>query len=284
MRVNVLNRLVLAGGIGAVAFFGLSVPTNAYPPQDQSRQKDQKETKDQKAAKRAQQQQNKQQQQAQQRREQEQQGRLAQQPQRPRLTPHDQQGRIEEQQRRLTQYRDHLGQQQVLAQQQSAQLQRQNRTTQFGIQQQYLTRLRQQQARIQSEGSYNYGRDPYFYTAPSYRYSRGGRYYETNQYGVDVLRQAVSFGYDEGCRAGLADRQDRWTSGYEDSFAYQDANYGYTGFYVDRDDYNTYFREGFRRGYEDGYNGRSQYGRYASGRGTILGAVLATILNFEAIR
>ena len=71
---------------------------------------------------------------------------------------------------------------------------------------------------------------------------------------------------------------------YEDSYAYQDANYGYTGFYVDRDDYNAYFREGFRRGYEDGYNGRYRYGRYASGKGTILGAVLATILNFEAIR
>ena len=138
--------------------------------------------------------------------------------------------------------------------------------------------------RIQSQGRYNYGRDPYFYTPPSYRYSRGGRYYETNQYGVDLLRQAVNYGYEEGCRAGMADRQDRWASNYQGSYAYQDANYGYSGFYVDRDDYNNYFREGFRRGYEDGYNGRYRYGRYSNGRGTILGAVLATILNFELIR
>ena len=68
------------------------------------------------------------------------------------------------------------------------------------------------------------------------------------------------------------------------SYAYQDANYGYGGFYVDRADYNAYFREGFRRGYEDGCNGRYRYGTYANGRGTVLGAILATIINFESIR
>ena len=31
---------------------------------------------------------------------------------------------------------------------------------------------------------------------------------------------------------------------------YRDANYGYSGYYVDRSDYNHYFREGFRRGYQ----------------------------------
>jgi hypothetical protein len=152
------------------------------------------------------------------------------------------------------------------------------------VQQQYVVRLQQQQARVRGQGSYNYGRDPGFYMAPTYRYSRDGRSYETNQYGVDLLRQGVTYGYEQGSRAGIADRQDRFASNYQGSFAYQDANYGYSGFYVDRDDYNNYFREGFRRGYEDGYGGRYQYGRYVNGRGTILGAVLATILNFQAIR
>ncbi len=82
----------------------------------------------------------------------------------------------------------------------------------------------------------------------------------------------------------MADRQDRWASDYQASWAFQDANYGYSGFYVDRDDYNAYFREGFRRGYEDGYRGAHQYGTYARGRGTVLGAVLASILNFQVIR
>jgi hypothetical protein len=118
----------------------------------------------------------------------------------------------------------------------------------------------------------------------TYRYARGGRYYQTNQYGIDLLRQAINFGYEEGWRAGEADRADRGRGGYEDSYAYQDANYGYRGLYVDRDDYNNYFREGFRRGYEDGYYERSQYGTYANGRTSILAAVLGTILVVEATR
>jgi hypothetical protein len=113
---------------------------------------------------------------------------------------------------------------------------------------------------------------------------RGGRAYETNQYGADLLRQAVSYGYDQGVRAGQADRQDRWKFNYQNSYAYQDANLGYAGFYVDRDDYNAYFRDGFRRGYEDGYNSRYVSGQYVNGKGTILDAILATILSFESIR
>jgi hypothetical protein len=100
---------------------------------------------------------------------------------------------------------------------------------------------------------HDYDRDPYFYSAPIYRYHRGDRYYETNQYGADLLRQAVNYGYEQGFHAGEADRQNRWHSNYQDSFAYQDANYGYTGYYVDQDEYNYYFRQGFRHGYEDGF-------------------------------
>ena len=290
MTVNLLNRLVVAAGISAVALFGLSVPTNAQPQQDQTRQEDQKETKQQQAKKRAELAQAKRQQQAQKKQEQAQakQQRQAQnqqqQWQRQRLALQDQQALIRQQQQRLAQYREHLDQQQRLAQPQSAQLRQQNRMVQYSVQQQYLARLRQQQLRLQSQDRYNYGRDPYFYTPPSYRYSRGGRYYETNQYGVDLLRKAVNYGYEEGYRAGMADRRDRWAFDYQDSYAYQDGNYGYGGFYVERDDYNYYFREGFRRGYEDGYNSRYQYGRYSNGRGTMLGAVLSVILNFESIR
>jgi hypothetical protein len=166
----------------------------------------------------------------------------------------------------------------------SAQLQQEKRSAQYRSEQQYLARLRQQQVRIESQGRYNYSGDPYFYTPSSYRYSRGGRDYETNQYGVDLLRRAVNYGYDEGRRAGLADRQDRWASNYQEPYAYQDATYGYSGFYVDRDEYNNYFREGFRRGYEDGHNAGSRYGSYANGKSTILGAVLAAILNFQSMR
>jgi flagellar biosynthesis/type III secretory pathway protein FliH len=96
--------------------------------------------------------------------------------------------------------------------------------------------------------------------------------------------QAVNYGYQEGFRAGEADRQDRWRSNYRDSYAYQDANYGYNGYYVDRDDYNYYFREGFRRGYEDGYSSRYQYGRYSDGSYSVLDAILSKVLDFQSLR
>ncbi|MEP7271216.1 MAG: hypothetical protein ABI882_06905 [Acidobacteriota bacterium] len=141
--------------------------------------------------------------------------------------------------------------------------------------------MRDQQRRLQNYRGYDYNNDPYYYTAPSYRYSRGGRYYEVNQYAADSLRQAVSLGYEEGFRAGQADREDGWRSSYQESYAYEDGNYGFTGYYVDQTEYNYYFREGFQRGYEDGYHSRNQYGNYSNGSYSILGAVLGAILNLQ---
>ena len=40
----------------------------------------------------------------------------------------------------------------------------------------------------------------------------------------------------------------------------------------------------FRRGYDDGYRARSQYGRFAEGRGAVVGTVLSVILTVEVIR
>jgi flagellar biosynthesis/type III secretory pathway protein FliH len=99
-----------------------------------------------------------------------------------------------------------------------------------------------------------------------------------------VLREAVNNGYAEGVRAGEADRQDGYRSAYQSSYAYEDANYGYTGMYVDQGDYNYYFRQGFQRGYQDGYNARSQYGQNSNGTLGILGSVLSAILNLQALR
>jgi flagellar biosynthesis/type III secretory pathway protein FliH len=153
---------------------------------------------------------------------------------------------------------------------------------QYRYQQQYLQR--EEQIRIREANSYNSNHNSFFYAAPNYRYLRGGAYYETNQYGANLLRQAVNYGYEQGFRSGQADRQDRWKSNYQDSFAYQDANYGYSGYYVDQSEYNYYFREGFRRGYEDGFSGRYQYGRYSNGTYSVLGSVLSLVLNLESLR
>ena len=64
-----------------------------------------------------------------------------------------------------------------------------------------------------------------------------------------------------------------------------DASYGYSSNYVRRADYQDYFRQGFDRGYQDGYYGRQRYGRYDDRNDTaiIFSAVLAAILGLQAI-
>ena len=94
---------------------------------------------------------------------------------------------------------------------------------------------------------------------------------------------AREHGYEEGYRAGQADRADGWNFDYQSSDAYLDGSYGYDGYYVDFSEYQYYFREGFRRGYEDGYYSRSQYGQYSNGGYSILGAILQGILNLQSI-
>jgi len=205
-----------------------------------------------------------------------------QQQQQERVSQQRQQELIEQQQQRLAQYRQHLNEEQRLAQQQTALLQQQRRIAQYRFQQQYWEHVRQEQS--EAERYRNWNDDPYFYTPPIYRYRYRGTYYEANQYGADLLRRAVNYGYEEGFRAGEADREDRWRPDYQHCYAYQDANYGYPGYYLDQDEYNYYFREGFRRGYEDGYYSRYQYGSYVNGSYSMLGAVLSQILSFQSLR
>jgi hypothetical protein len=201
-----------------------------------------------------------------------------------RLSEARQQQLITEQQQRSANYAVLLGQRQQRAEQLAANLRAQKRLNQYQFQQAYINRLREQQQLVEQARYYNYNQDPYFYSAPNYRYSYGGRYYETNQYGVDTLRQSLNSGYEEGYQAGQADRQDGWRADYRNSYAYQDANYGYNGMYVNQTDYNYYFRQGFQRGYQDGYNSRSQYGQIVNGKYQLLGSLLSTLLNLTTLR
>ncbi|MGH9508969.1 MAG: hypothetical protein ACRD2M_03450 [Terriglobales bacterium] len=184
---------------------------------------------------------------------------------------------IQQTRQRQERFREQLDEQQRLAQQQVIVLQRQGRTQQYRYQQEYWERLRRQRAQVWNYRNYDYYRDPYFYTVPRYRYYRSGTYFVINDYGANLIRQALNDGYQEGFRAGQADRLDGWGFDYRSSFAYRDANYGYYGLYVDQSEYNHYFRQGFRRGYEDGYYSRYRYGRYAGGRYSLLDAVLTGI-------
>lgn len=198
------------------------------------------------------------------------------------VTQAEQQQRVRDEQRRATVYQRQMDQQSRLAQQQAIALQAQKRTAQYQFQQQYAARLAQQRAQAQTARDYSH--DPYMTTPQSYRYVVGGNTRLTNQYGADVLKQSVNYGYQQGFQAGQADRQDHWASNYRNSAAYRDANYGYAGSYVDQSDYNYYFRQGFQRGYDDGYNSRNQYGQSLNGTNMILGAVLAAILGLTLLR
>ena len=200
-----------------------------------------------------------------------------------RLSKDQQQERIRQQQENLALYRKNIALRQTIAKQNAQLLQQQKRLAHYRFQQSYYERLRQQQAQLPDD-RYDYNNDPFYYTAPNYRYRRDGRSYETNQYGAEMLRQATNTGYQQGLQAGRADKQDNWRFDYKQSFAYEDANYGYDGRYVRQEDYNHYFREGFQRGYEDGYYNRRQYGTSTNGSDSLLGTVLNTILNLETLQ
>jgi hypothetical protein len=195
------------------------------------------------------------------------------------ISQQEMQRRIDEQRQRQSDYQQHLDAQVRAAQARSAQIQNQRRAAQYN--QAYAQRLQQQQQELRAQRDYS--RDPYFSTPPSYRYTVNGTTRQTNQYGADVLKQAVNVGYQQGVQAAQADRADGIAANYQRSFAYQDANYGYTGNYVAQSDYNYYFRQGFRRGYTDGYGTRAQYGTVTNGSSSILGNILNGILGLRAI-
>jgi flagellar biosynthesis/type III secretory pathway protein FliH len=119
------------------------------------------------------------------------------------------------------------------------------------------------------------------YIAPSvsqnrYRIYRNGRYYNTDNRGAELLRQAVNQGYQQGFQAGEFDRNGRRRSLWTSNNVYRTGTYGYTSG-VDRSQYQYYFQQGFQRGYQDGYNSRNQYGN----GGSILGNILGSILNIQ---
>jgi len=114
----------------------------------------------------------------------------------------------------------------------------------------------------------------------AYRVYRNGSYYQTDDRGAELLRQAVNQGYQQGYRQGQIDRQNRRSGGYYGSNTYRSGTYGYQS-YVDRGQYQYYFQQGFQRGYQDGYNTRTQYGYSSGGAMNILGSILGSILNIR---
>ena len=112
----------------------------------------------------------------------------------------------------------------------------------------------------------------------AYRIFRNGSYYETDNRGAELLRQAVNRGYQQGFQQGQLDARYGRRSGYYSNNVYRSGTYGYQS-YVDRGQYQYYFQQGFQRGYEDGFSNQYRYG-YRSNNGlNILGNILSGILN-----
>ena len=286
MGVTILNRIVLAAAIGTVLSVGMSILTNAQ--EQRQHNEEQQDSKKQKAKKQSQQQdKNKHHQQdlnkLQQNQDQPpgwnqgkkvgwgnsnvppgQQGRLSQQ---------RQQQLVEQQQQRLTQYRQHLDQQQrrrCNSRQHSYSNKSVWRSTVIS---EAVSRAPASAATISPE-------------RPSPRLRSAIRTSTRLRSIVTIVAAATTRRINTAQifsgrpsttatrKASGPDRQTARIAGVpttETPYAYQDANYGYNGYYVDQDDYNYYFREGFRRGYEDGYYSRYQYGSYSNGNYSMLG-------------
>jgi len=126
-------------------------------------------------------------------------------------------------------------------------------------------------------------------TEGRYRIYRNGSYYNMDNRGADMLRQAVNEGYRQGFAAGRSDYRSRRYSNWSNNTTYRTATYGYSSG-VDRSQYQYYFQQGFQRGYQDGsdsryqdgYTGNYQYGYNQGGTLNVLGAILGSILNLQS--
>ncbi len=113
-----------------------------------------------------------------------------------------------------------------------------------------------------------------------YRIYRNGSFYQTDYRGAELLRQAVNEGYRQGYRQGARDRRYSILTGYQSATMYRSGIFGYQS-YVDRGQYQYYFRQGFERGYWDGFNSQTRYGYYSGGKWSILGDVLRSVLDIR---
>jgi len=152
----------------------------------------------------------------------------------------------------------------------NAQTRRQVRRQRQQVIRQQQRAIRQQQRQVRRQIRQN----------NRYRVYRNGRYYETDNRGAELLRRAVNLGYQQGVRAGQYDRNHRRRSSYNNSSIYRSGTYGYQN-YVSSSQYQYYFRQGFLRGYQDGYNSRYRYGTNNNGAFNILGTILSGILNIR---
>ena len=114
-----------------------------------------------------------------------------------------------------------------------------------------------------------------------YRITHEGRDYEMNYDGSELLKQSLNSGYQQGYQAGKEDHKAKRGEAFSESLIYQNATTDYQSDVVDLNLYQYYFREGFQRGYADGYKNQKQYGKSTNGIRFISDTISQEILNIQ---
>ena len=76
---------------------------------------------------------------------------------------------------------------------------------------------------------------------------------------------------------------DGWRYDVRGGYGYLDASYGYDGRYLGYDQYRYYFRQGYERGYADGYYAQDRYARRDGDDLAIAAAVVVAILGLQQL-
>jgi len=95
---------------------------------------------------------------------------------------------------------------------------------------------------------------------------------------TDLLRQALSIGYDRGYVDGQNARYyNAADEYYYDPYAYPDRQFSLES--VNYDPYNSYLSQGYNLGYQDAMYGENQYDPYNGGSADLVSLVLNSVLN-----
>jgi hypothetical protein len=202
-----------------------------------------------------------------------------------RLSEARQQQLIAETQQRTTRYAVLLQERQQRAEQLAAELRAQKRINQYQFQQAYLDRLRRQQYEVEQARYYNYDQDPYFYSAPTYRYSYSGPLLRDQP----VRRGPPPAVPEQWLSGGLPGR----TGGPSGQLARrlpELLRLPGRQLRLHRDvrepgPVQLLLPARLPEGYEDGYYSRSQYGQsVGNGKYQLIAGLLSTLLNLTSLR
>jgi hypothetical protein len=146
-------------------------------------------------------------------------------------------------------------------------------------QHQYEEQVRlEQQRQSQLRTQYERNRRPWEMSV-KYKVYQNNKMFITDARGLEMLKQAVIKGYEEGFKAGMIDRRSRRNVIFMNSSVYKNGSFGYQKS-VDLKQYQFFFQKGFAEGYQDGFNTRRFRGWYQND-GNLSERELRAILKYE---